>query len=319
MKPIPVQFHIGPLILHTYGIGLAVTFWLAFRYYERRLKAAGYPTDWLPGVFAWLVVTAIGGARIVHVLANWSYYAAQPAQILAVWHGGLSSFGGLLFAVPVGTYLARRRCPKLSGLRALDLVAPVLVLSWAIGRLLGPQLMVAGGGRQTTAWYGMAYAGQVGRRVPVPLIQAFDYLVIYAIVILIERHYARKPTGFLIAASATLYGAARFFEENVFLRQNDHVGSFLVQAAGIGLVVTGAGWMLYLVRYGRRPVPAEMGEAPPGGGSPEEGSFSGATPENGSRPGDSRPGGTAGLATATALAPPGSGKDAPPLPDTPSG
>ena len=297
MKPIPVQFHIGPLVLHTYGIGLAITFWLAFRYYERRLNAAGYPTEWLPGVFAWVVVTAIAGARIVHVLANWSFYSAQPLQIVAVWHGGLSSFGGLLFAIPTGTYLARRRCPDLSGLRALDLVAPVLVLSWAIGRLLGPQLMVAGGGRRTTAWYGMAYAGQVGKRVPVPLIQAFDCLVIYAIVILIERHYARRPTGFLIATSATLYGAARFFEENVFLRQNDHVGSFLVEAAGAGLVVIGAAWMLYLARRGHVAAPQGSGAAPEG---------SGAAPESG----------LTGLATAAALAPPGSGEDAAVPPNT---
>lgn len=259
MKPIPVEFHIGPLLLHTYGIGLALTFWFAFRYFERRLKAAGYRTDWLPGVFGWVVVSAIAGARIVHVVANWSFYRHQPSQVLAVWHGGLSSFGGLALAIPVGTLLARKRCPDLSALRALDLVAPVLVASWAVGRLLGPQLMVDGGGRQTTAWYGMAYAGQVGKRVPVPLIQAFDCLVIYAIVVLIERHYRNRPTGFLIASAATLYGAARFFEENVFLRQNDHVGSIGVEAAGVALVAIGAAWMLRLVRTGARPV-AEQAE-----------------------------------------------------------
>jgi phosphatidylglycerol:prolipoprotein diacylglycerol transferase len=264
MKPIPVQFHIGPLLLHTYGIGLAVTFWVAYRYYEHRLKVRGYPVEWLPAVFGWVVVTAIAGARILHVAANWSYYSAAPGQILAVWHGGLSSFGGLLFAVPTGTYLAARRCPNLSAIEALDIVAPVLVLAWAIGRLLGPQLMVAGGGRETTAWYGMAYAGQVGKRIPVPLIQAADCLVIYAIVLLVEHYYTHRPRGFLIATAATLYGLARFFEENVFLRQNDHTGSVLVQAAGLGLVVLGASWMLVLSRRGV-PVsaPAPLPEALP--------------------------------------------------------
>jgi phosphatidylglycerol:prolipoprotein diacylglycerol transferase len=319
VKPIPVQFHIGPLVLHTYGIGLAVTFWLAFRYYERRLKAAGYPTQWLPGVFAWVVVTAIAGARIVHVLANWSFYAAQPGQILAVWHGGLSSFGGLLFAIPTGTYLARRRCPDLSGLQALDLVAPVLVLSWAIGRLLGPQLMVAGGGRRTTAWYGMAYAGQVGNRVPVPLIQAFDCLVIYAVVILVERHYAARPTGFLIATSATLYGAARFFEESVFLRRNDHVGSLLVEAAGIGLVVAGAAWMLYLARRGRRLAAPGNTVGAGSRGSPEGDSPEGDSPDpsGGLEPAPET--GTTDLAPAGAIAPAGPGEDAAAPPDTVSG
>ena len=49
MKPIPVAFHIGPLQVHTYGIGLALTFWFAFTYFERRLKRAGYRTAWLVG------------------------------------------------------------------------------------------------------------------------------------------------------------------------------------------------------------------------------------------------------------------------------
>ncbi|HVC69746.1 MAG TPA: prolipoprotein diacylglyceryl transferase family protein, partial [Acidimicrobiales bacterium] len=186
MKPIPVAFHIGPLEVHTYGIGLAITFWFAYRYFERRLRNNGYPWQWLTGVFLWIVVASIAGARLLHVVANWSTYSAHPSQILAIWQGGLSSFGGLLFGIPVGVILARRRCPELPSVRALDIVSPVLMAAWGVGRLLGPQLMVAGGGRQTTAWYGLAYAGEAGKRVPVPLIQAFDSFVIFGILILIE-------------------------------------------------------------------------------------------------------------------------------------
>jgi len=52
VKPIPVSFHLGPtpLVIHTYGIGLAVTFWFAYRYFERRLRSNGYPPDWFSGV-----------------------------------------------------------------------------------------------------------------------------------------------------------------------------------------------------------------------------------------------------------------------------
>src|SRR5579871_6135984 len=110
MKPIPVDFHIGPLLVHTYGIGLAVTFWFAYRYFERRLRTHGYRTDWVPGMFLWVIVAAIVGARTMHVLSDLGYYGAHPGEIVAIWRGGLSSFGGLLFAVPVGIAIARRRC-----------------------------------------------------------------------------------------------------------------------------------------------------------------------------------------------------------------
>jgi prolipoprotein diacylglyceryltransferase len=266
VKPIPVAFHIWFLEVHTYGIGLAITFWFAYRYFERRLRNAGYPWEWLTGVFLWIVVASIVGARLLHVLANYSYYKANPGQILDVWHGGLSSFGGLLFGIPVGVILARRRCPELPSIRALDIVSPVLMAAWGVGRLLGPQLMVAGGGRPTTAWWGMYYAGEAGKRVPVPLIQAFDSFVIFAILILIEHRVRNRPVGFILAATAGLWGLARFFEENVFLRQNDHNGAPLVQGAGLALFIAGSVAMVVLWRRHRGdpvPVPDPVPQSDP--------------------------------------------------------
>src|ERR1700746_2051443 len=125
MKPIPVAFHIGPLEVHTYGIGLALTFWFGFVYFECRLKRTGYRPACLVPVFLWIILAAVVGARVLHVLTNTGYYSAHPGDILAVWQGGLSSFGGLLFAGPTGVILPRRRCPELSLGRGLDLAAPV--------------------------------------------------------------------------------------------------------------------------------------------------------------------------------------------------
>ena len=65
--------------------------------------------------------------------------------------------------------------------RALDLVTPVLLACWALGRLLVPQLMVAGGGHPTHQWFGMYYAGQAGRRLPVPIFQALEDFTVYLI------------------------------------------------------------------------------------------------------------------------------------------
>ena len=67
-------------------------------------------------------------------------------------------------------------------------------------------------------------------------------------VVAVERRWRALPPGFLTALAATLYGVARLFEEDVFLRQNDHVGSILVQGAGLALVTLGAAWMLALRR-----------------------------------------------------------------------
>ena len=121
--------------------------------------------------------------------------------------------------MPTGLICARRWCPQLRLSVALDLIAPVLVIVWTVGRLLGPQLMYQGGGNPTHAWYGMAYAGQAGRRVPVPIFQALEDSVVYVVTLWVERRIARRggPIGIVATTAVTLYGAARFNDEYVLL------------------------------------------------------------------------------------------------------
>jgi phosphatidylglycerol---prolipoprotein diacylglyceryl transferase len=266
MRPIPVAFHIWFIEVHTYGIGLAVTFWFGLRYTERRLRNAGYPWQWVTGMFLWVIVSALVGARTLHVLSNFGFYSHNPGQILSIWQGGLSSFGGLLFAVPTGIISTRRRCPQLTSMRLLDLAAPVLMASWALGRLLGPQLMVAGGGHPTNQWFGMYYAGQLGKRIPVPLIQSVEDLSIFGVLILVNR-WMRKvapspldpadgvppnagvlpPAGIIIGVGMFMWGIERFLDEHLWLGEDGHLGSVLVQIAGIGLSIAGAA--LLVTRY----------------------------------------------------------------------
>ena len=298
MRPIPVAFHIGPLEIHTYGLGLAVTFWFAYRYFERRLGARGYPTHWMLSLFLWVVLTAVVGARALHVLANLSYYRSDPAEVFAIWHGGLSSWGGLLFAVPAGVIVTRRRCPELRMGDALDIVAPVLAAAWAVGRLLGPQLMVAGGGHPTHQWFGMYYAGQAGKRLPVPIFQAVEDATIFCVLLVVERHLRRSardtphddttarpkdpgtdgvagavarttpPAGAVVGTAMVLWGIERVVDERLWLAYPGHVGDVLVEAAGVALA---AGGVVVLVRFRRRwvrwlaPGGAALGEHPDSG------------------------------------------------------
>ncbi|MHB1710641.1 MAG: prolipoprotein diacylglyceryl transferase [Acidimicrobiales bacterium] len=259
MRPIPIAFHVWFVEVHTYGIGLAIAFWFGLRYTERRLRNAGYPWQWVTGMFVWVVVGAILGARAMHVIAHYGYYAANPGQIIAIWQGGLSSFGGLIVGIPVGLAITRRRCPELPLPRFADLMGPVLIASWAVGRILGPQLMRAGGGHRTTAWFGMYYADQPGKRIPVPIFQSMEDLAILAVLLAVERALRRlkaaslagqsdgvsrgqralPPAGIVLGATLVLYGIERFVNENLWLATPNNVGSQLVQLAGIVVAIVG--------------------------------------------------------------------------------
>lgn len=248
MRPIPVVFHLGPLQIHTYGIGLAITFYFAYRYYDRRLRNNGFDSQWLQRSFLWIIAGAIVGARIVHVVANIGFYVHNPSQILLIWHGGLSSYGGLAGAIPTAIYLKHRYAPELSYPKAFDLIAPVLVSAWALGRILGPQLMINGGGRPTTAWYGMKYAGQIGYRIPVPLFQAAEDLIIFLLLLRLERFLRERkaPDGALIGFAALLWNIPRFTDEFFWLavpRLWDAVEVF-----SICMVVASAVYLLVLFK-----------------------------------------------------------------------
>ncbi len=255
VKPIPIVFHIGPLQIHTYGIGLAITFAFALYYGRRRFRDNGLPYEWLDGAFLWIVLASIVGARIVHIVANISFYIHDPLQIPAIWEGGLSSFGGLAGGIPTGVYLMRKRGGDVPLFRALDVVSPVLMASWALGRLLGPQLMYAGGGHPTNAWYGMEYAGQIGKRIPVPIFQSIECFAILIALFWLEKVAKRRgiDNGFILAGLCALWGLARFNDEYLWLA----VPQLWDAVEVTGLVLSAGGWIAMArlwLRAAKRPL-----------------------------------------------------------------
>ena len=237
----PTALHLGPLTLHLYGVGLAVATYVTFRYVARRLEQRGVDaTRWgfLAGV---TVLAAIAGARIAHVATNWNYYSTFPSQIVALWGGGLSSFGGLALGVPVAIVLIRRTWPDRSLLAMADIIVPALVAGWALGRLLGPQFMVGGGGHLTTQWFGMTYDGQSGRRVPVPLIQAAEDALLWLGLLWTER---RAPRGVVTGVGLLIWGVVRTLDERWLLGEMGHLGSVGVQVSG--LILAGVGLVILL-------------------------------------------------------------------------
>ena len=131
-SPGAIAFHLGPLTVRWYGILMAtailVGFWLA----QRRATEEGLPADEILRAAQWAVVAGLIGARLYEVIFNWDYYGRFPEKIVAVWEGGLAMHGGLIVGPLVGIWLARRWGVPIR--RALDVIAPSMVLGQAIGR-----------------------------------------------------------------------------------------------------------------------------------------------------------------------------------------
>lgn len=244
----PTALHLGPLTLHLYGIGLAIATYVTYRYVAHRLEQRGIDaTRW--GFLAGMtVLAALVGARLAHVATNWSFYSNVPSQIVALWGGGLSSFGGLALGVPVAIVMVRRTWPDRSLLGMADIIVPALVAGWALGRLLGPQFMVGGGGHPTTQWFGMTYEGQAGRRVPVPLIQAAEDALLWLGLVWTER---RAPRGVVTGLGLLIWGVVRTLDERWLLGEMGRLGSISVQVSGLALAAGGLTILIKSVRANR--------------------------------------------------------------------
>lgn len=261
MSGVPTSFHLGPLVFHIYGFGLAIAAYVCYLYSRRRLEKAAF--DVTPyGRFAFaLIVAGLVGARAANIATNWSYYAGHPSRWIAVWQGGLASFGGIALALVVGLALQRRWWPDSSLARFTDAIVPALVAGWALGRVLGPQFMVNGGGHLTHQWFGIHYHGQTGARVPVPLIQGAEDALLWLGLLGLERRGIARVAGVVTGVAMMVWGIVRALDERLLLGQESHSGSLGVQIAGVALALGGVVLIARQLRTARS-TPRPSGDRP---------------------------------------------------------
>ena len=128
----PVVIRIGPIAIKWYGLIMASAIAAGYAWSYSRLVAKKVKTDQADWLLWWTVGAGIIGARLGFVLQNFQYYAANPIDILAVNHGGLSIHGAVIVGALVAWFLARKI--KLPYMQLADVIAPALLLGAIIGR-----------------------------------------------------------------------------------------------------------------------------------------------------------------------------------------
>ena len=133
----------GPMIkqglaIRGYGFCLLLAMSSAVGIIYLRCRQTGFDFDKTLSLTFWMIVCGIIGARIFYVVQKWDDFDAQTPQdlvatLLDMTKGGLvvygSLIGGMLAAI---IYL---KVTKLPWRKAIDVIAPAMVLGLAIGRL----------------------------------------------------------------------------------------------------------------------------------------------------------------------------------------
>ena len=122
-----------PLILHAYGLFIAIGFMSAMLLAKRQANREGEDGDIVVDMAFWLLLWGLVGARVIFILTQMDRYLADPTQILYFWRGGLVFYGGFIGAAICLIYYTRRH--KLPFFKFADLYVPFLAMAHAFGRL----------------------------------------------------------------------------------------------------------------------------------------------------------------------------------------
>src|SRR3984893_2826551 len=214
------------------ALGLYAGIQVALRDAPRR----GINRDQLMNVALLAAVLGIIGGRLYYVVQNNpSFYVHHPAEIIAVWQGGMAFFGAIFggaLAMAISTW--RWHLPFWS---LLDVGALGMTIGQAIGRI-GNIINGDIVGYRTNGW-GFEYTNPNTfgpLNVPVQPASLYELLISLALFLLLWNLRKRiHPEGMLALLYIVLYSVSQFFI--FFVRDNVVVLGGLKQAQVTSLVV----------------------------------------------------------------------------------
>lgn len=238
----PILVKLGPVTLYSYGVMLAVAFLVSLglaRRAARRLPPAlrAISAEQLADLITLSLLGGIVGGRLFYVMLSWKVFVESPAELLAIWHGGLVWYGGFLGGVLAAWLYVRAQ--RLRFLRVGDQVVPFLALGHAIGRI-GCFLNGCCFGDPTNAWCGVVFPGASTPVLPTQLFEALGLFVLFLILRRLQEPAMLRRPGRLLGWYVAGYAGWRFLLE--FIRGDQTpwwMGLTLQQLISLILLVVG--------------------------------------------------------------------------------
>ncbi|MBI2671047.1 prolipoprotein diacylglyceryl transferase [Candidatus Woesearchaeota archaeon] len=208
----PIAFRIGSLEIRWYGIIFALAFFVGILMATRLARKRNISKDIIYDFAIWLIPSAVIGARIGHVLGNFNYYIKSPGEIIAIWHGGVALYGGILGAVIAAIIFCKKKNIDFYDLGDIFVVPLAFGTTFGrIGNFINQELY----GKLTSLPWGVYFDGVTGKRHPTQIYEAIGNLAVFLILIFLwKKNY--KP-GTIFWSYLVIYSFIRFFAE--FLRE----------------------------------------------------------------------------------------------------
>ena len=258
----PDLVEIGTFVLTWHGFLTFISVALAVLLTVRWARKDGIVADTTYSVAVWCIIGGIIGTRLFHVIDFWDeIYRHNPSQIVQVWQGGITIYGGVLggFVGGAGYIIIRNhrrflgfwnsvvrigkleRAPLPSVGRLADIAAPAVLVAMALGRV-GDIINGEHLAKLTSLPWGFVYSNpesfsyqRFGLAASHPAV-VYELLWDVAVLVMILPLRNRiRPPGMLFALFLALYSIGKFFIS--FLRLDKEWAIGLTEAHFVSIVV----------------------------------------------------------------------------------
>jgi prolipoprotein diacylglyceryl transferase len=227
--------HLGPVVVHLYGLTLLVAICAAIWLTGRRWIAQGGDWDLVLRVAVWGVGFGVVGARAYHDITSWSEVPGPKWQgVFEVWKGGLGIWGGVLLGTLAGAVVIRRSGASVK--LFMDAIAPGLLLAQGIGRignwwnqeLFGKPTTLPWGLKIDPAHRPLQYLNNATFHPTFLYELIWDVLGALLLIWIGKRFKIRPPA--LFALYVAYYTFGRFFEELLRVDPSHHIAGLRLNA-----------------------------------------------------------------------------------------
>ena len=218
----PIAFNLGPIQVHWYGIIIATSVVLALILSVREGRRRGINEDYFYDYLLWALPIAVICARFYYVIFQWGYYSHHPAEIIAIWDGGIAIYGAILGGILTLYFFCRVR--QISMWTMMDVISPTLIMAQGIGRWGNFMNQEAFGAITTRAalisqhlpmW--IINQMDIGNhyRIPTFLYESLWDLVGFALLMLLRHRHHLFKRGEVFLTYVMWYSVGRFFIEGM--------------------------------------------------------------------------------------------------------
>lgn len=198
---------LGPLTIYVWGLFVSLGILLSAMIIHRTARAKGEDPSPLLDLLISMIISGLVFSRLFHVFFyEPAHFLAHPSDIIKIWQGGLSSFGGL-FGAGLAFFVSakKRKMSLVEMLRVGDIMSFSAVFGWLVGRIGCVMIHDHLGAHNTCPW---AIATPDGPRLDMALLEILGMIPLAVLFFAMRKKKLSK--GWFTGILFLYYGILRF-------------------------------------------------------------------------------------------------------------